>query len=307
MGGAMANPKRFYKLKKGDTLDALARKHKYKSWKIIWDAKENAKLRKKRGEPKALQAGDQVYMPVTDAERKHVDKSILELNLIRNELLAVRDGFEADIQRLQYNIRNLGRIIGEIRKVSAGMIAEINAAKKGIKKVSTGVDLAATLTNLARSLGKLAKTGYKASKASGDELKKINDELTKDVKKKIRDTHIDAARKTLVGLKGTSLEAIHIVNDSFDKMTSPSFWAMTFTQIWDGKSWSEAVTYDLEKDFAQKIKRVEQERDTYIGKIRGEIDKQKASIKKLQAAIKHIDGRIGQNEKIASQLMEATE
>lgn len=303
----MANPKRYYKLKKNDTLDALARKHKYKGWKQIWMAKENTKLRKKRAKPEHLEVGDMVYMPVTDAERKHVDKSILELNLNRNDLLVVRNDFEADIKRLQYNCTNLIRIIGEIKKISAGMIVEIKAAKKGIKKVSTVVDTAATLINLTRSLAKLSQAGFKASKASGDALKKMNDELTKDVKKKIRDTHIDAARKALVGLKDTSLEAVWIVNDSYDKMTSPSFWAMTFTQVWDGKSWSEAVTYDLEADFAKKIKRVEQDRDTYVKGISAEIGKQKATIKTLQATIKQVNLRIGQNERFAVQLMEAIE
>ncbi|MFC6639757.1 hypothetical protein GV827_15205 [Sulfitobacter sp. JBTF-M27] len=303
----MANSKRYYKLKKNDTLDALASKHKYKNWKQIWMAKENANLRKRRSKPEQLQAGDMVYMPVTDAERKHVDKTILELNLARNDLIVVRSDFEADIKRLEYNCTNLTRIVGEIKKVSAGMISEIKAAKKGIKKVSTAVDTAATLVNLTRSLTKLAQTGYKASKASGDALKKINKDLTKDVKKKIRDGHIDAARKMLVGLKDTSLEAIWIVNDSFDKMTSPSFWAMTFTQVWDGKSWSDAVTYDLDADFSKKIKRVERDRDTYIKDISAEIAKQKATIKTLQTTIKQVNLRIGQNEKAAVQLMEAIE
>ena len=303
----MANAKRYYQLKKKDTLDDLARKHKYKSWKQIWMAKENAKLRKKRGEPKHLQAGDMVYMPVTDAERKHVNKTILELNLARNDLLAVRNDFEADIKRLQYNCTNLAKIIGQIKTVSAGMIVEINAAKKGIKKVSNQVDLAATLINLSRSLSKLAQTGHKASKASGDALKKINNELTKDVKKKIRDVHIDAARKALVGLKDTSFEVVWIVNDSYDKMTSPSFWAMTFTQVWDGKSWSEAVTYDLEADFAKKIKRVERDRDAYVKDISAEIARQKAATKTLQATIKQVSLRISQNENVAVQLMEGIE
>ncbi len=303
----MANPKRFYKLKKNDTLDALASKYKYKNWKQIWMAKENAKLRKKRSKPEQLQAGDMVYMPVTDAERAHVDKTILELNLARNDLLDVRSDFEADIKRLEYNCTNLTRIIGEIKKVSAGMISEIKGAKKEIKKVSTAVDTAATLINLTRSLSKLAQTGYKASKASGDALKKINKEMTKDVKKKIRDGHIDAARKMLVGLQDTSLEAVWIVNDSFDKMTSPSFWAMTFTQVWDGKSWSDAVTYDLDADFAKKTKKVEQDRDTYVKNISMEIVKQKATVKTLHATIKQVNLRIGQHEKSAVQLMKALE
>ncbi len=303
----MANSKRNYKLKKNDTLDALARKFKYKGWKQIWLAKENAALRKKRGKPEKLQVGDIVYMPVTDAERKHVDKSILELNMMRDDLLVLRSNFEADIKRLEYNCKNLTRIIGDLKRVAAGMIAEIKAAKKGIKRVSTAVDMAATLINLAHSLGKLAHTGFKASKASGDALKKINDELTRDVKKKIRDGYIDAARKSLVLLKNTSLEVIWIVNDSYDKMTSPSFWAMTFTQIWDGKSWSEAVTYDLEADFARKIKNVERERDTYVRNISAEIAKQKGTIKTLQAAIKQIDRRIAKYEGTAVQLMEAIE
>ena len=50
-------------VKKGDTLDKIAKKYKFKSWKTIYDAKANAKFRKLRPDPNKIEPGDKIVIP----------------------------------------------------------------------------------------------------------------------------------------------------------------------------------------------------------------------------------------------------
>lgn len=58
-GNAMSE----HKVKKGETLSEIAKKHKIKDWKKLWEAKENKALVKKRKEPQLIQPGDVVIIP----------------------------------------------------------------------------------------------------------------------------------------------------------------------------------------------------------------------------------------------------
>ena len=53
-------------IKKGDMLDKIAKKHGLKSGQFIFDAKENAKVKKLRGKPESIQPGDVFIIPAPD-------------------------------------------------------------------------------------------------------------------------------------------------------------------------------------------------------------------------------------------------
>ncbi|MEM8577875.1 MAG: LysM peptidoglycan-binding domain-containing protein [Pseudomonadota bacterium] len=50
-------------VRRGDTLGKIAKKYGHASWKTIYDAPENAKFRKNRPDPNAIQPGDKITIP----------------------------------------------------------------------------------------------------------------------------------------------------------------------------------------------------------------------------------------------------
>lgn len=62
----MATKPEFHVLKKGDTLDKIARAHSFKSGKFLFDHKLNAQLKSKRKKPEMIQPGDKVFLPPPD-------------------------------------------------------------------------------------------------------------------------------------------------------------------------------------------------------------------------------------------------
>lgn len=59
----MGNVATSHVVKKGETLDGIARKYRIASWKLIWGHKDNAKLKSKRGKPELIQPGDSFVLP----------------------------------------------------------------------------------------------------------------------------------------------------------------------------------------------------------------------------------------------------
>lgn len=66
----MAAKQKTHKVGKGDTLEGIAKKHKHKSWKTIWNDPANKGVKSKRKQPELIRAGDLFVIPPTEAERK---------------------------------------------------------------------------------------------------------------------------------------------------------------------------------------------------------------------------------------------
>ena len=66
-----------YKVRQGDSMSSLARKHGF-CWETIWHHPENDQLKQKRGNPDILYPGDQVFIPaltqkeeIIETEQRH--------------------------------------------------------------------------------------------------------------------------------------------------------------------------------------------------------------------------------------------
>ncbi|GMG85272.1 hypothetical protein LNKW23_44900 [Paralimibaculum aggregatum] len=295
---------RDYKLKSGDTLVALARRYKHSSWKPIWNAKRNARLRGKRKRPECLQAGDIVFIPVAPVEKKLIEREIWRQNMLRNSHLDWQADLRAGIAQLERSRRVLATYQVQIDAMADRVIAQLNTYRRKIKNVGNAVDAANTVINVTRSVTAIGRKAHKASKATGDELRKINKELEKSVKKKIVDGKVEAVRKQIRHLQGTMLEPVHIVNDSWDKINSPSFWSMAVAQMLDGKGWSDAVTYDVDEDFDNKIAIINRDRRRYKASIAAEIRKQATAIADMRRAIDASARRAREIEDASMELMD---
>jgi len=62
----LADKLKVHILKKGETLDKIAKKYGIKSGRLLFDAKANAKLKKERKDPKNLLPGDKIVIPAPD-------------------------------------------------------------------------------------------------------------------------------------------------------------------------------------------------------------------------------------------------
>ena len=72
--------------KKGDTLDKIAKTHKLKSGKVIFDHKSNAKLKKLRGDAGSVAVGDKLVIPppnekdITNAVSKNMPRMSIDIS-----------------------------------------------------------------------------------------------------------------------------------------------------------------------------------------------------------------------------------
>ncbi len=305
----MTHKKQIHKVKKGEKLIGIAKKYKHKNWKTIWNAPENKKLVSKRKKPEQIQPGDVLIIPFNQAEMTDITQEITywQQNLDADGHLV--NSFDKRIKESRNTIAKLTKTAALSDQLHKSIVVELQKTAKGAKKWGTTVDAIATVAQLMINLGKLVKTGKRAMKLSGDELEKINKQLAKDALNMAYDPIAKEARKA--GAKhvqneksgySLALVSLGILSDSFDKMTSPSFWAWTVVRLKEGDSWSDAVTYDFQKEVKQKITRMIQEHKFAQAEIKRAIAAQQALISSMEKERKAALARIAAGRKRLKEL-----
>lgn len=269
----MAQALKVHKVKKGDTLEAIAKKFKVKKWEVLWDSPENAKLKSKRKQPRQIAVGDAVVIPFNDKERAALFLEIAFYRArIRNEMQIEYAllGQAAELDRAAEMIEQRKK---ETDTFYRRLIAADRANLKNIKRVGMTVDIAATVLVMSRRMAGLAK-GYKG--ANPTELAKIN----KDAAKLAADISLvgvnmisSEAKKTLGKYLNkylpeslnTTIGGLKTIENAFESIQTPSFWATTVASLLDGKGWCESVTRDLEEESNQRIVRIDVQRIKAIG------------------------------------------
>lgn len=144
-----------YRVKKGDTLESIARRFGFRSWKIIYNSAGNDGLRRNRPNPKTIKEGDVVNIPadVVKVARQRVEK----LQALRSETEKMYDKYLQDWDRESRQMNSYSEKIDNIAK-AATMVA-------GVFKELTSITV----------------DGVKAMKLVGEELAKKNKELTRSV------------------------------------------------------------------------------------------------------------------------------
>ena len=152
---------------------------------------------------------------------------------------------------------------------------------------------------MARGLNDLGKKAYKSTKLDGKELRNLNKEVLAGLKKKLFWGTLDTSRKLVVLTKGTMLEPVHILNESWDKVNSWNHWFMTAAALAEGMSWSEAVTFDIDEAFENHIGYITIHTRKMFTKFRAEIARQKNAVKALKNGIGVLKKAIKANEERA--------
>jgi LysM domain len=281
-----------YKIKKGDTLGSIAKQFGHKKWETIWNARENKPLVSKRKKPEAIQPGDQLTIPPNEKQQKEE-----ELNLKQTQQL--QQSLESQTAKLKEQIKIYDDLIKQNQEMNEQILKELEDSLKGMKKWSKGVDAAATvatgLLGMRKEIAKLGSLGKKAFGAKGEALKKIGKEVGDQVKDIMKDQSKDQAKEKAVKFVAEHKESsnaivalVGITADSFDKMTSPSFWAGTAVQLMDGKSWSEAVSTDITEEIEQRIKTVQTQAAQSMKELEAKRNQLAGQLQEAQKFGKHI-------------------
>ncbi|MEM8577334.1 MAG: hypothetical protein AAGF60_05745 [Pseudomonadota bacterium] len=307
----MAKPKT-HKWKKGDKPATIAKKHGHRSFDTIWKDRANKALAAKRKTPEGLQPGDVVAIPLSPMEVDALSaEALVHQQTIRGETAMLKT-YEAKRKRFERSIKRLQRAITDSNKMHASIVKEMQAHAKGAKRWGDGVDVAATLINLSRSLAKLTKIGYKSLAEAGEELAKSNKEAAKEAMNMaynpIRDEAAKAIGKHLTKEKSNYnvvIQGVGVVINSFFKMTSPSFWGWTAVKLYEGKGWSEAVTYDFQAEVKNKIARLSALQKETVRGLQGTIAQKERMLYDLNVARNESLARIAGAKKDLRQLEEA--
>jgi spore germination protein YaaH len=281
-----------YKVKKGDTLAAIAKQFGHKKWEPIWNDRENKALVSKRRKPEAIQPGDQLTIPPNEKQQKEGEAS-------EKQAQKTQQGLEDLSEKLKKQITIYDDLIKQNEEMNEQVIKELEDCLKGMKKWSKGVDAAAAvatgLAGMRKELMKLGTLGRKALSARGEELKKVAKEVAGVAKDIAQERGKDKAQEqalkfaadqkesssTLVALAGFAAEA-------YDKISSPSFWAGTVVQLRDDKSWSEAVSTDITEEIEQRIKVLQTQ--------------SAQRVKQLEAKRNQLLGQLQQAQKVGKQM-----
>jgi hypothetical protein len=235
-----------YIVKQNDNLDLIARNHGYKSWQIIYHSNFNSELRTRCPNPDKIFDGVNVFLP---PKSKDV---ILALNRSNSMLQQIKQDF---INTTDKEISNLKQSLNKIKSTGA----QLDAAKDAITIL---VDLSSII-----------KMGAKALKLNG----KLLEEMNKKIAEK---TFEDLARNPIFekGLEVYSEADLdnnivtvtsQIIVGSYISMISPSFWANTISNLYNGMSWSQAVTSKPDDVYTKCVQDILNQRN----KINSDIDR----------------------------------
>jgi glutaredoxin 2 len=260
----------------------IAKKNKIKNWKLIWKHQKNKSIVGKRKKPENIQAGDVFYIPPTADYVKAAEKAILVLSLVRQDMIVQWRYVEGLIAAYEINIRYFEAYIKKCEKLIAKYLQSLKASRKKVKKISTTVETVQGVVQMARGLNDLGKKAYKSTKLDGKELRNLNKEVLAGLKKKLFWGTLDTSRKLVVLTKGTMLEPVHILNESWDKVNSWNHWFMTVAALAEGKSWYEAVTFDIDEAFENHIGYITIHTRKMFTEFRAEIARQKKVVKALK-------------------------
>lgn len=280
-----------HKVKKGENLTVIAKKYHHKDWKPIWDAPENKQIAKSRGAPEKIQPGDVLVIPLNEQEKKEVCEQQARLQAERDAEVVLQKALNAEALRFKTRMQICDALSKAYVSSTQRIVDELRANKAAMKKWGEGVDVAKELATMGVNLGKLASTGAKASQAAGDALERLNKQAAKEATDMLTDPLKNQAVKaaaTLKDKKSWVSATVGILADSWDKMTSPSFWAHTYVQMTEnGKSWSEAVTMDIGEDIDRRIKE-------YIQKCADDVGKLKPERKDVEKRLSEVQGFLGE-------------
>lgn len=262
----MADP-RAHKIRKGETLIWIAKKWKHRKWQDIWDAPENAALKKKRGAPEAIRPNDVLHIPYTLEEQRAIIVAKLALLAQAEAERKLASTFVSRSEAASHASDLAMQRYKQADKDFADTIDMLRDCYNAAKKVSDAADAANTAATVVVNVGKLARTSGKAAKAAGDELAELNRKALGEafgvVAHPLEKLALKAGADYLLKEENEISEvgnAVGALGAWYDEITNPSYWAGAIARMRTGSSWSEAFAYDAKVELKSKIHAVDKDR-----------------------------------------------
>lgn len=301
--------KKTHKVKKGETLTSIAKIYKHSKWQNIWNAPENKAIVKKRKTPDAIQPGDQLIIPMNAAQAKAHAQEVADTQRLLSEEVQFQETLNKDIEQLGHSIKSLKKYKALNDKSHKELVVMLSTAMKDAKKWGSTVDAIAVIANLINSLTKLTMKAHKAAKVTGEALEKLNKEMSKDaldmayspIAKELKRAASKHVSDTENGYN-IAIASVGIIWKSYDKMTSPSFWAWTAIRLKEGDSWSDAVTYDFQAETKQQIKNLVIRHNAAQRELERSIQAKTTAMTKAKKKLAESAARCKQYEKSLSKL-----
>ncbi|MEM7440812.1 MAG: LysM peptidoglycan-binding domain-containing protein [Pseudomonadota bacterium] len=283
-----------HKVAKRDTLITIAKKYKHKSWKTIWDDKRNAKVKKKRGNPEAIEPGDVLIIPFNEDQLKALKLKAISLMSLMEAEATLSAALEKRADAKDHAAKLTRKRHKTVDKDYKDTIAMLESCRKDSKKWKDGVDVTYKVVKVLRDLKGMAKTAKSASKASGDELAALNKKMKTDAVGMITGPVLDAAKDA--GIKYLTDESNEIseigktvghISKWWGDLETPSFWAGAITRFsekgdWSINGWQDAFQHDLDVDIDSKIHVVDKQRIFATKKLLRDAQAAEAEAKKLR-------------------------
>ncbi|MEW9920486.1 LysM peptidoglycan-binding domain-containing protein [Marimonas sp. MJW-29] len=337
----MAAKKRLHKVKKGETLESIARQYKYENIDIIWKDKRNTKLRKaweaeaksaKKGKqklPPKLKPGDVLFLPMPKWVLKELEVVLLNMNLHRNSLLEAREDAKARISDLK---KRNGYIQYYIKRIDDVVLKKVAEIKKYMKKAEDARDHADLIQSFATMHNTLAKEGLKKVVVKGGSklekkiekqtLKQIEKSRSRLLKSKMISEGDQVTKSHLIGLgvlqdKADGLQSLAVDFGAkgtdadtglgkalrfYDDATSYAHYMWVFTRGVSGGGWSwSSISEDAEKKVRELVKLAE----GYKAEMNSAIKTHLSMISVLEKQLVSLKAQIAEVEKKSVELIDA--
>lgn len=295
---------RSHAVKKGETIQSIAKKYGFRDWKEVWKHPGNDKLRKTRKDGEGLAPGDTVTVPALNedereersaAVREHAAKAGEALKIAR-QLDEAADVFDEQAKKLDAEASRIGADYDALAK-------EIGAVAADCRKKSLTADIvgkAASFTVAASSAWKEAgksmgglKTLFKGkiAKATGTLGKSIGGGVGGILA-------IDGVKNALEAagvLEKDHVDEVEILTAEIGRLwyniTSPTFYGNAVATLIEGGSWSDAVTADVQNDLKASLAKVMRDKKVAVDMVKAAADRARGRATKLRSeAVKVIKG-----------------
>lgn len=233
-------------IRPGENLSTIAKQYQLPGWHALYFADANKDFRRANPDPDKILPGKQLNIPPNRIQ--------------------LRQTLQARLARLEQGKRDSQSFFADQEK-------SLRRDLKEIKDASTTIDAIATVALLINSLAKTTLQAVKIMKLEGEALVAANREFAKealkDRAKNVRDLAATSVNATKQESTNVAWLATKSVASAWCDMTSPSFWANTVVNLYDGKSWSDAVNTKPEDVFERSLAQLNSVRT----KVLGDLDK----------------------------------
>ncbi len=196
-------------VRKGDTMDAIARKYGLPNGMVVFYAPCNNNLRFSRSKPNLIQPGDLVFIPsnaVVETEKK---------------------------------LNNLKRVRADFLIMNEKILKEWNAEYLKVTRTASNVDIAGKVITIFIDLGSIIKDGLGTIKLSGQLLEQANKKLAYSAIKFAYDPLLNVAKEkaaeSIGGVKSGDGLAIAMTKDVLHfflvDWDTPSYWASKISGV----------------------------------------------------------------------------